>query len=64
MAKFNIGELVRIRKEWANNPKELTNTYRIVNVNDVTNRYYIEMVDCALPFVPQELVSEEVIEKA
>lgn len=63
MAKFKLGDIVRIRDEWKDSPAE-NYTYRVVNVNECTKRYYIECLD--LPgfekIHPQELVSEEMIE--
>jgi hypothetical protein len=64
MAKFQLGDTVKIRKEWKDKPDE-NYTYRVVNVNDHTNRYYIECLDIIVfgNSHPQELVSEEMIEK-
>ena len=63
MAKFKLGDIVKIRKEWKDRPDE-DYTYRVVNVNDFTNRYYIECLDIIVlgNLHPQELVSEEMIE--
>ena len=63
MAKFKLGDIVKIRDEWKDRPDE-DYTYRVVNVNDYTNRYYIECLD--MPgfekIHPQWLVSAEMIE--
>jgi hypothetical protein len=64
MAEFKIGDLVRIRTEWANAPAECSTLYRVVNVNEATGRYYIEEVNSRLALAPQELVAEYMIEKA
>lgn len=60
---FNINDLVRIKKEFVNNENELKQVFKIVDINEVTNRCYIEIQNCNLPLVPQELVSFEMIEK-
>lgn len=59
---FAIGDLVRIKAEWRN-PNETDSTFKVVNVNDYTERCYIELLDSGLPLPPQELVSFEMIEK-
>lgn len=58
---FNNGDLVRIKPEWTN-PKETNKVYRIVDINDITKRCYIELADCNLPLSPQELVGLDMIE--
>lgn len=59
---FNINDLVRIKKEFANNENELKQVFKIVDINDITNRCYIEL-QCNLPLAPQELVDFEMIER-
>ena len=59
---FSVGDIVRIKEEWRN-PGETDCLYRIDNVNEITKRCYIELLDCNLPLAPQELVSFEMIEK-
>lgn len=64
MAEFNLGDIVRIRPEWADRPEECSILYRVVNVNEATGRYYIEEVNSRLVLAPQELVAGYMIEKA
>jgi hypothetical protein len=63
MATFKKGDLVRIRKEWKDNPND-NHTYIVDNVNEVTNRYYITAIDTGMALPPQELVTGEMIELA
>ena len=59
---FSVGDLVRI-KEARRAPHESDMVFRIVNVNDYTERCYIELLDSGLLLPPQELVSFDMIEK-
>lgn len=60
---FNVGDIVKIKKDFQN-PGETDRRYRVVNVNAVTERCYIELEECDLPLSPQELVSFAMIEIA
>lgn len=63
MKIFKIGDLVRIRHEWRN-VNETDILYRVVSINEVTERCYIEPEFSSLPLKPQELVGFEMIKKA
>ena len=60
---FEIGNRVRIKPEWRDRPDEHERVYTVVAVNDKTQRCFIRLSKCGLPFVPTELVSFEMIEK-
>ena len=60
---FKVGDIVRIKEEFRN-PGETDLRYRVVDVNPVTERCYIELKDCNLPLSPQELVAFAMIEIA
>jgi len=59
---LKVGDKVKLKKEYINNPKEEEIEYIIVNINNKTKRAYIEaQVNKTLK--PQELVGLEMIEK-
>jgi hypothetical protein len=60
---FEIGNRVRIKSEWCYTASEHEQVYTVVAVNDKTQRCFIRLSECGLPFVPTELVSFEMIEK-
>ena len=60
---FEIGDLVTIKPEFLDKKESAKLIYRVVNVNTVTKRCYIEIADCNLPLSPQELVSFDMIQK-
>mgnify|MGYP006936006129 CR=1 FL=1 len=57
-----VGEFVRIRKEWRAD-YEPDDLYKIVNVNEVSRRCYIENQDSKMFFNPQSLVAFSMIER-
>ena len=57
---FRNDDLVKI-KEAFQNPGETDLVYRVVNVNEATNRCYIELAESNLPLNPQELVSFDML---
>lgn len=63
MKIFKVGDLVRIRREWRGG-NETDILYRVVSVNEATERCYIEPEFSSLPLKPQELVGFEMIKKA
>lgn len=58
---FKPGDLVTIKPEYRH-PDETNMVYKIVNVNEGTQRCYITPAACTLPLAPQELVSFRVLE--
>lgn len=57
---FCNDDLVKIKEQFRN-PDETDLVYRVVNVNEATNRCYIELAESNLPLNPQELVSFEML---
>lgn len=62
MKIFKVGDLIRIRCEWRGG-NETDILYRVVSVNEATERCYIEPEFSSLPLKPQELVGFEMIKK-
>ena len=60
---FEIGDLVTIKPEFLDKKESTELVYRVVDVNTITKRCYIEIADCNLPLSPQELVSFDMIQK-
>ena len=60
---FNTGDLVTIKPEFRH-PDETDRVYRVVTINGITKRCYIELAESNLPLNPQELVSVEMLEPA
>ena len=58
---FKVGDLVRIKSEYRD-IDERDILYRVVDVNNATNRCYIEPEFSELPIPPQELVDFEMIQ--
>lgn len=61
---FETGDLVTIKPEFLEKKETEGLIYKVVDVNIVTKRCYIEIADCNLPLSPQELVSFDMIQKA
>lgn len=61
---FETGDLVTIKPEFLEKKETEGLIYKVVDVNTVTKRCYIEIADCNLPLSPQELVSFDMIQKA
>lgn len=60
---FEIGDLVTIKPEFLDKEESAELVYRVVDVNTITKRCYIEIADSNLPLNPQELVSFDMIQK-
>lgn len=60
---FDIGDLVVIKDEYLDSSESKGIVFKIVDVNNITKRCYIEIADSDLPLNPQELVGFEMIEK-
>lgn len=64
---FKLGDKVRIKPEWCDQPEEAKTVHTVVNVNEYTKRCYIEtpMPEWTGLFKTiQQLVSFDMIEKA
>lgn len=59
---FNIGDLVRIKKEWLDSEQEADKVFTVVNVNEVTHRCIIEWQNSGMALAPTELVGFDMIE--
>ena len=59
---FKIGDMVKIKPEYLDSKETKDLIYRIVDINKVTKRCYIEIADSTLPLNPQELVGFDMIE--
>lgn len=60
---FRKGDIVKIRPEWRDSPKEAEYIYVVTDVNCLTKRCYITWVNTDLPLKPSSLVGFEMIEK-
>lgn len=60
---FRKGDIVRIRPEWCDSPKEVEHIHVVTDVNCLTKRCYITWVNTDLPLKPSSLVGFEMIEK-
>jgi hypothetical protein len=60
---FKIGDQVHIKPEWCDHPKEEAYIFTVVNVNEVTERCYIEIVLEGMSLPVNTLVSFDMIEK-
>lgn len=60
---FKVGDQVRIKPEWSDNPDEETIVFTVINVNEVTQRCYIEATLPGLALPVQNLVGFNMIEK-
>ena len=61
METFVLGDIVTIKPEWIDSGEPTGAMYMVVDVNYETRRCYIELMNCALPIKPQELVSFDMI---
>ena len=60
---FRKGDIVKIRPEWRDSPKEAEHIHVVTDVNCATKRCYITWVNTDLPLKPSSLVGFEMIEK-
>lgn len=60
---FRKGDIVKIRPEWRDSPKEAEHIHVVTDVNCLTKRCYITWVNTDLPLKPSSLVGFEMIEK-
>lgn len=60
---FETGDLVTIKPEFLDKKESAELVYRVVDVNTITKRCYIEIANSDLPLNPQELVSFDMIQK-
>lgn len=60
---LEIGDKVRIKREWCNNEKERNYEYTVINVNEVTNRCIIETLLPGFTLPTNEVVGFNMIEK-
>lgn len=60
---FRKGDIVKIRPEWRDSPKEAEHIHVVTDVNCLTKRCNITWVNTDLPLKPSSLVGFEMIEK-
>lgn len=60
---FEIGDLVTIKPEYLDSKESADLVYKVVDVNTITKRCYIEIAESDLPLNPQELVGFDMIQK-
>ena len=60
---FRKGDIVKITPEWYDSPKDADFIYVVTDVNCLTQRCYITLVNTDLPLKPSSLVGFEMIEK-
>ena len=63
-AMFKIGDRVVIKDEYLESNETKGLVFKVVDVNEITKRCYIEIADSDLPLNPQELVGFDMIEPA
>ena len=63
-AMFKIGDTVVIKDEYLESNETKGLVFKVVDVNEITKRCYIEIADSDLPLNPQELVGFDMIEPA
>lgn len=61
---FKIGDRVVIKDEYLESKETKGLVFKVVDVNEITKRCYIEIADSDLPLNPQELVGFDMIELA
>lgn len=61
---FKIGDRVVIKDEYLESNETKGLVFKVVDVNEITKRCYIEIADSDLPLNPQELVGFDMIELA
>ena len=60
---YKLNDIVKIRKEWQDDTSEEFDIYIITNVNESTERCYIQLINGNLNLPPTSLVSWDMIEK-
>ncbi len=60
---FRNGDIVKIKPEWCDSPKEVEHIHVVTNVNCATKRCNITWVNTDLPLKPSSIVGFEMIEK-